>query len=166
MYSGLEQERAALRRQRSVAWAWIKARGIMKSRANSTHAKLTASVLLTSDCSQVEEISSWRENLAAFNHRSLAQQICEQFFDRSILTDRRLSAGEKLAAEQVIGSALPSHCAEEAKAELMRDEEDERPVRKDAGDRKTVRARILSAVLPEKRTQRSAVLISIRSRAA
>jgi hypothetical protein len=156
MLSGLEQERAVLRRQRSVAWAWLKARGLTKSRANSTHAKLTASVLLTSDCSQVEEISSWRDSLAAFNHRSLARQICEQFFDVSILNERQRSGYDDQAAEWV-GTAVPAYCAEEAKAQLMGGED---------GCRKTVRARILSAVLPEKWMQRGAVLISIRTRAA
>jgi hypothetical protein len=156
MLSGLEQERAASRRQRCVAWAWLKARGIMKSRANSTHAKLTVSVLLTSDCSQAEEISSWRDNLAAFNHRSLAHQICDQFFDVSILTERRHPGQEGSAAEWV-GTAVPAYCAEEAKAQLMCGQD---------GGRKSVRARILSAVLPEKRMQRGAVLIPIRTRAA
>lgn len=156
MLSGLEQERAASRRQPSVAWAWLKARGIMRSRANSTHAKLTASVLLTSDCGQAEEISSWRDSLAAFNHRSLARQICDQFFDVSILTQQRHSQAEGCATEWA-GAAVPAYCAEEAKAELMRSED---------GGRRSVRARILSAVLPEKRMQRGAVLIPIRTRAA
>jgi hypothetical protein len=162
MYSGLEQEQAALRRERSVAWAWIKARGIMKSRANSTHAKLTASVLLTSDCSQVEEISSWRDSLAAFNHRSLARQICEQFYDLSILSERRGPAADAFAAEPPAGSVWPSHCAEEAKAQLMRDDDGGR---RELGIRKKIKARILSAVLPGKGEQRG-VLISMKSRAA
>jgi hypothetical protein len=147
-----------LRRQRSVGWAWTKARDIMKSRANSTHAKLTVSVLLTNSYdSDVEEISSWRDSLAAFNHRSLARQICDQFYDLSILTERCGAAAERPVPDIVTGVTTSSHCVEEAKAQLMRDGEE--------GGRKTFRARILSAVLP-KRLQRSAVLISLKSRAA
>ena len=32
MFSGLERERSAVRRQQSVAWAWIKARGVLENR--------------------------------------------------------------------------------------------------------------------------------------
>lgn len=158
MYSRLEHEQAALRRQRSVGWAWMKARDITKSQTKTTHAKLTVSVLLTNSYdSDVEEISSWRESLAAFNHRSLAKQICDQFYDLSILTERCGAVAENPLPDIVTGITTPSYCAEEAKAQLMQDG-------KESG-RKTFRARILDAVLP-KRLQRSAVLISLRTRAA
>lgn len=154
MYSGLDRERTALRRQRSVAWAWIKARGITKSRTEAAHAKLTSSVLLTTDCSQVEEIASWRDSLAAFNYRSLARQICEQFYDLSILT-RRDCAAEAVVADRAFGASLSSSKAEDE------------GVQRDAATegRPTARARIMTAVLPEK-TARRGVLISIKTRAA
>lgn len=157
MYNGLEAERGALHRQRTVAWAWIKARSIMRSRAASTHATLISSVLLSSDCSQAEEISSWRESLAAFNYRSLSKQICDQFYDVSILTERHGTALEPPAAEGSLRRAVPSYCAGEAKAQLM-----EEP----GGKRASFRARIMSAVLPDRSERRGAVLLSIKNRAA
>jgi hypothetical protein len=157
MYSGLEAERTALHRQRAVAWAWIKARGVVKNRVGSNAAKLTRSVLLTSDCSQAEEISSWRESLATHNYRCLAKQICDQFYDLSILTERHSAATGAGAAERALGTALPFACAADAKAQLMDGQ---------GGEKTSVRARIMSAVLPDRRARRGAVLIPIRNRAA
>jgi hypothetical protein len=154
MYSGLDRERTALRRQRSVAWAWIKARGITRNRTEAAHAKLTSSVLLTTDCSQVEEIASWRDNLAAFNCRSLARQICEQFYDLSILT-RRDSPSEAVAAGRAFGASLSSTRAEDEDVQCDATTE----------SRPRSRARIMTAVLPET-TERRGVLISIKTRAA
>jgi hypothetical protein len=157
MYSGLERERMDESRPQNVGWVWTKARNIAKSRTNSTHEKLTASVLLTSDYdSDVEEISSWRESLAAFNHRRLAKQICDQFYDLSILTERCGTAENAFVPKRSV-SVEASSCAEEAKTQLMKTEEKK-------GFCKRFKARILNAVLP--RRQHSAVLLSIRSRAA
>lgn len=155
MFSGLERERAALRRQRSVAWAWIKARGIMKHRPSPSHAKLTTSVLLTSDCAQSDEIVNWRDSLAAIDHRNLARQICDQFYDLSILSAWRDRAADSLAAERAIGTPLPSYCRERARVQGK--EADPKPVEK---------ARILNAVLAEQPERRSAVLLSMKFKAA
>lgn len=158
MFSGLEAERKALHRQRTDAWAWVRARGVLKSRAGSTHAKLTSSVLLTSDCGQAEEISSWRESLAAFNYRSLAKQICDQFYDLSILTERLGPAAGGAATERAQGMALPSCCHRDDSSMRSPDGMD--------GERKAVRASIMKAVLPDRRAHHGAVLISIKCRAA
>lgn len=158
MFSGLDRKQAAERRQRSVAWAWMRARSIISDRTKTTHATLTTSVLLTTDCSAAEEISSWRESLAALNHRSLARQICDQFYDLSILAAWRARSAEMRVAEPVLNGALPSYCRITAEAEAR--EARERALRK------TVRqASITIPVLSEK-PQRSAVLIPLRSKAA
>ena len=100
MFSGLERKQAVQRRQQSVAWAWTKARNTMKDQTKATHAKLTSSVLLSSDCGPREEISNWRDSLAALNHRSLAKLICDQFYDLSILAAWRGRSAEIEAAER------------------------------------------------------------------
>jgi hypothetical protein len=158
MYSGHKQEQMVLGCRRSEAWAWVKARGIFKSRNNAAHAKLMSSVLLTTDCGQTEEIASWRDSLAAYNHRCLAEQICDQFFDTSIIAHS--SARKRVtAAEPVLKTFLPDN--ETEKRASVRDRADAR-----YGPGKTKsKARILTAVLPEIR-KRSAVLLSIKTRAA
>jgi hypothetical protein len=155
MFSGLERERAALRRQRSVAWAWIKARGIMQNRPTPSHAKLTTSVLLTSDVSAGGEIANWRDSLAAIDHRNLARQICDQFYDLSILSAWRDRGANVVAAERALGMALPSYCRDQAKAQA-----------KDASPKPVEKARILNAVFPEQPERRSAVVLSMKSKAA
>lgn len=158
MLSGLDRERAALRRQRSVAWAWIKARGIFKSKSTPSHAKLTSSVLLSSDCHQNgEEIANWRHSLAAINHRSLARQICDQFYDISILTAWQSRAADHAAAERALGAALPSYCKGQTKVQSGDSAPNERQLIK--------KAQIMSAVLPPQQ-RRGAVLLSIKSKAA
>jgi hypothetical protein len=155
MFNGLERERAALRRQRSVAWAWIKARGIAQNRPTPSHAKLTTSVLLTSDVSAGEEIANWRDSLAAIDHRNLARQICDQFYDLSILYAWRDRGADTVAVERATGMALPSYCRDRAKVQA-----------KDASPRPVEKARILNAVFPEQPERRSAVLLSMKSKAA
>lgn len=152
MFSGLERERAALRRQRSVAWAWIKARGIINNRPTPSHAKLTTSVLLTSDCSSGEETANWRDSLAAITHRDLSRQICDQFYDLSILYAWQSRSAQATAPERSVAPALPSYCTAQAK--------DAGPLRVDN------KARILKAILPDQPERRSAVLLSIKSKAA
>ncbi|WP_088342924.1 MULTISPECIES: hypothetical protein [Rhodomicrobium] len=150
MFSGLERERAALRRQRSVAWAWIKARGIINNRPTPSHAKLTTSVLLTSDCSSGEETANWRDSLAAITHRDLARQVCDQFYDLSILYAWQSRSAQAIA-ERSASPALPSYCTAQAK---------------DAGPPRVDKARILKAILADQPERRSAVLLSIKSKAA
>ncbi len=155
MFSGLDRERAALRRQRSVAWAWIRARGVAQNRPTPSHAKLTTSVLLTSDCSAGEEIANWRDSLAAIDHRNLARQICDQFYDLSILSAWRNRGTDPVAIERAVGMALPSYCKDRAKPQV-----------KDPGPKPAEKARILNSVFPEQPERRSAVLLSMKSKAA
>jgi hypothetical protein len=158
MFSGHKQEQMALGCRRSEAWAWVKARGIFKSRNNAAHAKLMSSVLLTTDSSQAEEIASWRDSLTEYNYRCLAQQICDQFFDTSIITNNR-APKRVTAAEPVLKTFLPENKTQ--KSVSAGESADAR-----CGPGKTKnKARILTAVLPEKK-KRSAVLLSIKTRAA
>ncbi len=144
-----------MRRQRSVAWAWIKARGVMRNRPTPSHAKLTTSVLLTSDCSAGEEIANWRDSLAAIDHRNLARQICDQFYDLSILFAWRDRGLDAIAVERAMGMALPSYCRDSAKAQA-----------KGISPKPVEKARILNAVFPEQPERRSAVVLSMKSKAA
>jgi hypothetical protein len=159
MFSGLEAKQVVQRRQRSVAWAWTKARSTMKDQTRTTHAKLTSSVLLSTDCETGEEISNWRDSLAALSHRSLARQICDQFYDLSILAAWRGRSADVAAAERALSTALPSYCQETPKAPARAPAE--RDMRQPAR-----RALITTAVLPEQQPQRTAVLIPLRSKAA
>jgi hypothetical protein len=156
MFSGLERKQTVQRRQRSVAWAWTKARNTMKDQTKATHAKLTSSVLLSSETSPGEEISNWRDSLAALNHRSLARQICDQFYDLSILAAwRGRSAEIAAAAEQAFNAVLPAYCQASAKPQPLSDSR--QPARKSL---------MTTSVLPDQQTPRGAVLIRLRSRAA
>jgi hypothetical protein len=127
----------------------------MKHRPSPSHAKLTTSVLLTSDCAHSDEIVNWRDSLAAIDHRNLARQICDQFYDLSILSAWRDRAADSLAAERAIGTPLPSYCRERTRAQGK--EADPKPVEK---------ARILNAVLAEQPERRSAVLLTMKFKAA
>ncbi len=159
MFSGLDRKQVVERRQRSVAWAWTKARNTMKDQTKTTHAKLTSSVLLSSDCGQGEEISNWRDSLEAFNHRSLARQICDQFYDLSILAAWRGRGAEIAAAGRALSNALPAYCRTSAvtPAKASFGGETRQPARKSL---------ITKAVLPERDPPKSAVLIQLRSKAA
>ena len=155
MFSGLDRKQVVERRQRSVAWAWTKARSTMKDQTKATHAKLTSSVLLSDDCRPGEEISNWRDSLAALNHRDLARQICHQFYDLSILAAWRERSAEIEAAERALNAALPA-CPEPSASARTSEGEARQPAR---------RSLLATAVLPEK-PQRTGVLIQLRSRAA
>jgi hypothetical protein len=161
MFSGLERKQAVQRRQRSVAWAWTKARNTIKDQTKATHAKLTSSVLLSSDGGAPgEEISNWRDSLAALSHRSLAKQICDQFYDLSILAAWRDRSPEvTAAAERAFNPALPAYCQDNAKAfaQGSASGDTRQPARKSL---------MTTAVLPEQQPSRGAVLIRLRSRAA
>ncbi len=155
MFSGLERQRMALRRQRSVAWAWIKARGIMNRQSAPTHAKLTTSVLLTTDHVHNQEAANWRDSLAAITHRDLARQVCDQFYDLSLFQAWRSKMPEAVATSRMLSPALPSYCRDGAVAKA-----------ESAGADRCEKARILAAILPSQPERRSAVLISLRSKAA
>lgn len=159
MLSGLDRMLAAERRHRCVAWAWMKARNTVKNQAKATHAKLTSSVLLSSECGPAEEVSNWRDSLAALTHRNLARQICEQFYDISILAAWRNRSAEMAAAERVISAALPAYCQDAAKAEAQ-------PQRRLDAKQPVRTAVIMTSVLRDREPQRTAVLIALRSKAA
>ena len=155
MFSGLERERAALRRQRSVAWAWIKARGVLESRPTPAFAKQTTSPLLTRVCAEDENATNWRESLAAITYRTLARQLCDRFYDLSIFQAWHNRNPQGLAAGRMITPALPSYCRDDA-------------VRAPdaASAQMPKKSRILEAVLPAKPEPRSGVLVYLRSKAA
>jgi hypothetical protein len=155
MFSGLERKQAVQRRQQSVAWAWTKARNTMKDQTKATHAKLTSSVLLSSESAPGEGISNWRDSLAALNHRSLARQICEQVYDLAILAAWRERSAEVTAAERAFNAALPAYCQDAAKPLTQSDAR--QPARKSL---------MTTSVLPDQQPHRGAVLIRLRPRAA
>lgn len=154
MFSGLERKQAVQRRQRSVAWAWTKARNTMKDEAKATHAKLTSSVLLSGEGGPGEEISNWRDSLAALNHRSLAKQICDQFYDLSILAAWRERSVEVAAAEQAFNAALPAYCQDGAK-----------PLAHNDARHSARKSLMTTSVLPDQQSVRG-VLIRLRPKAA
>ncbi len=155
MFSGLERQRVALCRQRSVAWAWIKARGIVDSRPTPKNSMLTTSVL--SSAGSTEEAGNWRDSLAAITYRKLARQLCEQFYDLSIFHAWRSRTPEAVAAGRMLSPALPSYCRDAERAKPESDRSD--LVQKQ-------KARILMAVLPSRDKRHGAVLIQLRSKAA
>jgi hypothetical protein len=159
MLSGLDRKQVVERRQRSVAWAWMKARSTIKDQTKTTHAKLTSSVLLSSESRQGEEISNWRDSLVAFNHRSLARQICDQFYDLSILAAWRGRTAEIASAGRALSTALPAYCQSAASKppKLTVGIDARQPARKPL---------ITTSVLPDRDPPRSAVLIQLRSKAA
>jgi hypothetical protein len=154
MLSGLERQQSALGRQRSVAWAWIKARGVMNGQPAASHAKLTTSVLL-SNHDDAEHTASWRDSLAAVNCRELARQICEQFYDLSIFNAWRGRMVQPVATSRMLSPALPSYCRQAAPV----------PSVESPPQQRTGKARILASVLSET-PRKGAVLIPLRSKAA
>jgi hypothetical protein len=155
MFSGLERERAVFRRQQSVAWAWIKARGVLSSRVTPAHSKAATSVLLKSACGDGEDASNWRESLAAITYRSLARQLCDQFYDLSIFQAWQNRGHQGPAVSRMIVPALPSYCRDEAASQV-----------RGGHAQKSEKARILTDVLTAQPETRSGVLIYLRSRAA
>jgi hypothetical protein len=153
MFSGLErQARKALCREKSVAWAWIEARGVMNRQPTPSHTKLTTSVLLNADYG--DQVASWRDSLAAVACRELARQICEQFYDLSLFSAWRGRTVQPVATSRMLSPALPSYCRQAQPAEAETSRQDR------AG-----KSRLLTSVLGEQPKQ-SAVLIPMRSKAA
>jgi hypothetical protein len=155
MFSGLDREQAASCRQQAVAWVWIKARGIVNSRTAPARAKLTSSVLLSSECSSYDESANWRDSLAALTNRNLARQLCEQFYDLYVLHASHTRPPEAVTVSRMLRPALPAYCrdmgAESAASAVVR---------------RNNKARILDSVLPHRTERRGAVLIALRSKAA
>jgi hypothetical protein len=154
MFSGLEREHVVQCRQSRVTWAWIEAREVMRRQSAPRHTMLTTSVLHNRNDINAEQEASWRDRVAAVVYRKLARQICEQFYDLSVLFARRGQTSQAVAASRMLSPALPSYCrnAVQAKAESIQSGQSDK-------------ARILTAVLPTQNEQRTAVLIPMRSRA-
>jgi hypothetical protein len=156
MFSGLERERSALRRRESVAWAWIKARGISENRPEPAHPKRPTSVLLTSVCPGGEDAPDWRKSLAAVTYRNLARQLCDRFYDLSIFQAwHNRGPQQGVAVSRMIIPALPSYCRDEVAQQAT-----------PSNSPKPEKARILTAVLPAQPETRSGVLVFLRSKAA
>ena len=155
MFSGLEREHVARCRESRVTWAWIEAREVMRRQSAPKQTMLTKSVLLNRNDIAAEQVASWRDRLAAVVYRKLARQVCEQFYDLSVMLARRGQASSAVAASRMLSPALPSYCRNvvQTKAESAPSEKNEK-------------ARILTAVLPNRNEQRTAVLIPLRARAA
>lgn len=155
MFSGLERQRAALSRQRSVAWAWIKARGIVDSRPTPKSSMLTKSVLAKDDYLRGGNGGNWRDSLAAITYRNLARQLCEQFYDLSIFYAWRSRTPEAVATSRMLSPALPSYCrnADKVFSQGMASE-------------RVQKARILTSVLSTRGDHRGVVLIPLRRKAA
>lgn len=154
MLSGLERQQMALGRQRRVTWAWVKARDIMCRQAAPKDTKLTKSVLATGNGAD-PNAASWRENLAAVIHRKLARQICEHFYNLSVINAWRGRTPEAVATSRMLSPALPSYCRDSVSARAERSSAQPRE-----------QARIMSSVLQGRTDKGGAVLISLKSRAA
>jgi hypothetical protein len=155
MFSGLERGQSALRRRESVAWAWIKARGILENRPEPAHPKRPKSPLLTSVCPGGEDATDWRKSLAAITYRNLARQLCDQFYDLSVFQAWHDRGAQGAAVSRMIIPALPSYCRDEVAQQA-----------KPSTTTKPEKARILASVLPAQTEQRSGVLIFLKSKAA
>jgi hypothetical protein len=155
MFSGLERQRAAFSRQKSVAWAWIKARGIVDSRPTPKSSMLTKSVLSKRDNLHFSKSGNWRDSLAAITYRNLARQLCEQFYDLSIFYAWRSRTPEAVEMSRMLSPALPSYCRNSEKVFSA-----------GLASERGQTARILMSVLPTHGDQRGAVLIPLRRKAA
>lgn len=155
MFSGLERQRMAASRGKSVAWAWVKARGTLgrleKSRPVS---KLTENIL-TPAVSDSQEVEKWRDRLAAVAYRKLACQLCEQFYNFSIFQPWRNRPAEAVATSRMLSPALPAYCRDASLAK-----------KESIGAERNGQARILTSALPDKSGKQGAVLIPLRPKAA
>lgn len=155
MFSGLERQRAAANREKSVAWAWVKTRGTLRSRTmNRTTSKLTENILSSAGCDH-QQVENWRDRLADVAYQKLARQICEQFYNFSIFQSWRRRSAEAVATSRMLSPALPAYCCDKSQTEA-----------ECIGAERHGQARILKAVLPPKSEQRTAVLITLRPKAA
>jgi hypothetical protein len=155
MFSGLERQRTDSHRDASVAWAWVKACGTIRSRTmHRASSKLTENILPSNRCHD-EQVENWRDRLAAVACQKLARQICESFYNFSIFHSWRSRPAEAVATSRMLSPALPAYCSGLIHAK-----------RESIGAERREPARILAAVLPPESEQRGAVLISLRPKAA
>jgi hypothetical protein len=155
MFSGLERQRTAASREKSVAWAWVKVRDTLgRLGTNRPTSKLTENIL-TPTVSDFQEVEKWRDRLAEVACRKLSRQICEQFYNFSIFQPWRSRPVEAVATSRMLSPALPAYCRDISPAKQER-----------IGAERNGQARILTSVLPDKSGRRGAVLIPLRPKAA
>lgn len=155
MSSGLERQRTAANRGKSVAWAWVKARDSIVRRASKrTPSKLTENIL-SSAVSDTREVENWRHRLADVTHRKLARQICEQFYNFSIFQPWRSRPAQAVATSRMLSPALPSYCRDSSRAK-----------KESIGAERNEQARILTAILSVETENKGAKLIPLRPKAA
>jgi hypothetical protein len=155
MFSGLERQRAAANRGKSVAWAWVNARDTLVRRGpNRPVSKLTENIL-TQAVSDPQEVENWRDRLAAVAYRKLACQLCEQFYNFSIFQPWRSRPAEAVATSRMLSPALPAYCRDTSQAK-----------QESIGAERNGQARILTAILPADSRKQGAVLITLRPKAA
>lgn len=155
MFSGLERQRAAANRGKSVAWAWVKARDTLDRRESNRPVSRLTENILTPAVSDQQEVEKWRDRLAAVAYRKLARQLCEQFYNFSIFQPWRSRPAEAVATSRMLSPALPAYCRDVSKAKEA-----------SIGAERNEQARILTSVLPARSGQHSAVLIPLRPKAA
>jgi hypothetical protein len=155
MFSGLERQRAAANRGKSVAWAWVKARDSLVKRGPNRPASRLTENILTPVVSDSQDVENWRDRLAAVTYRKLACQLCEQFYNFSIFQPWRSRPAEAVATSRMLSPALPSYCRDTSRAKP-----------ESIGAERNGQTRILTAVLPPRSGQQTAVLIPLRPKAA
>ena len=102
MFSGLERQRTAANREKSVAWAWVKARGTLgRSGLKRPSSKLTENIL-TPAVSDLQKVENWRDRLVTVAYRKLAHQLCEQFYNFSIFQPWRSRPAEAVATSRML----------------------------------------------------------------
>lgn len=155
MFSGLERQRTAANREKSVAWAWVKARGTLgRSGLKRPSSKLTENIL-TPAVSDLQKVENWRDRLVTVAYRKLAHQLCEQFYNFSIFQPWRSRPAEAVATSRMLSPALPAYCRDTSRVKT-----------ESTGAERNGQARILTSVLPDKSGNHGAVLIPLRPKAA
>lgn len=155
MFSGLERQRTVASRGKSVAWAWVKARGTLgRLGAKRPSSKLTENILTPAN-SDSQEIENWRDSLVTIASRKLARQLCEQFYNFSIFQPWCSRPAEAVATSRMLSPALPAYCRDTSRAKP-----------ESIGAERNGQARILTSVLQDQSGKQGAVLIPLRPKAA
>lgn len=158
MFSGLERQRTAANRGKSVAWAWVKARGTLgRLGTNRPSSKLTENILTPAENGS-HQIENWRESLVTMASRKLARQLCEQFYNFSIFQPWRSRPAEAVATSRMLSPALPAYCRDTSVTLRAKQES--------IGAERKGRAQILTSVLQDESGKQGAVLIPLRPKAA
>lgn len=155
MFSGLERQRTAANRVKSVAWAWVKARDTLDRRESKRPVSRLTENILKPAVSDSQDVEKWRDRLAAVAYRKLARQLCEQFYNFSIFQPWRSRPAEAVATSRMLSPALPAYCRDTSQAK-----------QESIGAERKGQTRILTAVLPDRSGAQGAVLITLRPKAA